>query len=73
MFYCEPCRIKNNWPESFGRSRGPCEMCGKNAICWDRPSSSLPEGTSDETKSDIVQKMASDLGIPFINLPLVKP
>lgn len=42
MFYCEPCRIKNKWPESFGKSYGPCELCGKKAECHDRPSSSLP-------------------------------
>jgi hypothetical protein len=42
MFYCEPCRIEREWPESVLQSRGPCECCGKQAICWDRPSSSLP-------------------------------
>ena len=35
MFYCEKCREKNQWPESFGRSRGRCEVCGKTADCHD--------------------------------------
>lgn len=44
MFYCDDCRIKRNWPNSFIQSRGQCECCGESAVCWDRPSSSLPKG-----------------------------
>lgn len=43
MFYCEDCQAKNNWPESFSMSRGGCEMCGKMAVCYDTPSSQLPD------------------------------
>jgi hypothetical protein len=42
MFYCEDCRVKNDWPTSMVTSHGACELCGKGASCWDRPSSSLP-------------------------------
>lgn len=42
MFYCEPCRLKNEWPESFGFSRGQCEVCEKYDICHSRASSTLP-------------------------------
>jgi hypothetical protein len=39
MFYCENCRVENDWPSAFTQSYGRCEMCGKTALCWDRPSS----------------------------------
>jgi hypothetical protein len=42
MFFCEKCRVKNQWPESLARSRGRCEVCGKNAPCYDVPSGALP-------------------------------
>lgn len=43
MFYCAKCAKKNKWPESVMRSRGRCEMCGKNADCYDTPSTALPD------------------------------
>lgn len=42
MFYCDACREKREWPESFLKSRGPCEICRKVADCNDVPSSLLP-------------------------------
>ncbi|MCK4800069.1 hypothetical protein KAS31_03765 [Candidatus Parcubacteria bacterium] len=42
MFYCEECRIKKGWPKSIVGSYGRCEICGKVAECYDRPSKSLP-------------------------------
>jgi hypothetical protein len=45
MFYCEPCRKKNDWPESWSKSQGACEMCNKLARCNDVPSSALPMPT----------------------------
>lgn len=42
MFYCEKCRIKKGWPKSITGSYGRCEICGKVAECYDRPSRSLP-------------------------------
>lgn len=47
MFYCDPCAKKNNWPDSIGKSVGPCEICGKTAECNDRPSSTLPSAEPD--------------------------
>lgn len=43
MFYCNPCAKPRGWPESeFMRSYGPCEICGKTALCNDVPSRFLP-------------------------------
>jgi len=42
MFYCDECAKINGYPESLGKSKGRCELCGKTRICNDRPSSSLP-------------------------------
>lgn len=43
MFYCDACARKNKWPDEFWlpRSRGPCEVCGKVAVCNDVPSTWL--------------------------------
>ena len=43
MFYCDDCRKKKAWPESFSRSLGKCEICGKVAACNDVSSSQLPK------------------------------
>lgn len=43
MFYCEPCRLEKDWPESFVGSYGKCEVCGKMGDCHDVPSSQLPK------------------------------
>lgn len=45
MFYCDPCRIKRDWPEGFSKSSGACEICGKVARCNDVPSKLLPAPT----------------------------
>jgi hypothetical protein len=42
MFFCEPCRVKNEWPESTLKSFGRCEECGTEAGCHDVPSHALP-------------------------------
>lgn len=42
MFYCEECRIKNDWPKSLFMSCGPCEICGESRSCYDVKSSKLP-------------------------------
>lgn len=42
MFYCQACATKNNWPGSFRRLRGRCEVCGVVTVCHDSPTSSLP-------------------------------
>ena len=42
MFYCEPCRIKNEWPESVMRWRSVCEICDHwSHDCNDIPSVAL--------------------------------
>ncbi len=41
MFYCEVCRVKNNWPRSISRSRGACEVCDEIGDCYDIASSYL--------------------------------
>lgn len=42
MFYCDPCRVQNQWPNSLRQSYGKCEMCEKVSPCWDVPSKYLP-------------------------------
>ncbi len=42
MFYCDECKEKNKWPESFTKSVGHCESCGKYIVCHDVPSRFLP-------------------------------
>jgi hypothetical protein len=55
MYYCDPCRTKNKWPEGFMKSVGPCEVCGKVRMCNDVRSSDLPdrEATPAEMVEDI--------------------
>lgn len=50
MFYCDPCGEERGWPTEKTnpvmaftfKSRGPCEMCHKVAVCNDVPSKYLP-------------------------------
>lgn len=42
MFFCEPCRATNRWPESIRQSQGQCECCNVYAVCYDVPSRHLP-------------------------------
>lgn len=53
MFYCDPCRVKNNWPEGLLYSLGKCELCNTRALCYDRPSRSLPEAPKREPTINI--------------------
>ena len=41
MFYCNNCRVKNNWPESIVGSYGKCEVCDTIDYCNDFPSTKL--------------------------------
>lgn len=73
MFYCDPCRIKNEWPEMIGflfmASRGKCEMCGKHAACHDVPSSHLSNPEHEETND---MRITSDK--PFTStIAIIKP
>jgi hypothetical protein len=43
MFYCDDCAKENGYPETIMKSQGPCECCGKVALCNDMPSSKLPK------------------------------
>lgn len=51
MFYCELCRKKNEWPQGFSGSYGPCEVCHKVATCFDVPSKYLPTRRTDATRT----------------------
>jgi len=48
MFYCEKCAKKYNWPDYGSQSIGPCEICGKHAVCFDVPSKYLPIPKKEE-------------------------
>ena len=54
MFYCDRCAKKRNWPISWSKSCGRCELCGQVAVCNDVPSEDLPyEGSSLEKYYDL--------------------
>jgi len=43
MFYCHTCGKERGWPiDTFMKSMGACEICGKSAVCNDTPSKYLP-------------------------------
>lgn len=42
MFYCNGCQQEKDWPKSIGQSIGKCEICEKQALCYDVPSGQLP-------------------------------
>jgi hypothetical protein len=47
VFYCNKCKDKNKWPDSYVKSVGRCEMCGDAAVCNDVPSAYLPAPSED--------------------------
>jgi len=50
MFFCSTCAKRNDWPESFHQSFGPCELCGAHTICNDIPSRELPLPNEHSTR-----------------------
>ncbi len=38
MFYCDKCADEKDWPKTWFRSLGNCEICGEKARCIDMPS-----------------------------------
>jgi len=42
MFYCDKCAKKKGWEENTViKSYGACEVCGRLALCNDKPSKYL--------------------------------
>ncbi len=41
MFYCEECKIVNNYPGIITMSHGRCEICGETKDCYDIKSSDI--------------------------------
>jgi hypothetical protein len=63
MFYCEECRERQDWPEGFSKSHGPCELCGQSRVCHDVPSSALyrPKGPPEtKTRAERLQDREID-------------
>ena len=54
MFYCKHCREKYDYPESFSRSEGKCEICDAHAVCYDVPSRYLPKESPEEDVQEIL-------------------
>lgn len=52
MFFCDECRVKNNWPESWFKSTGPCEVCGRTRVCNEIHSSQLPPVPTEEEEEE---------------------
>lgn len=69
MFYCDPCRIKNKWPEMAAfllmASRGKCEVCGEHATCHDVPSSALPDPVKEPERWGL--SMHNDLSYRLVD------
>ncbi len=66
MFFCEKCRKKNGWGGGniyigWARSRGVCEICGKNADCYDVPSQYLPDPKPPRPKSKKKKALCSPI------------
>ncbi len=60
MFYCGVCASKNNWPTSFRKSMGLCEVCHTFDACSDVPSKYLPAPAKMEPKPEYVGKHRLD-------------
>lgn len=44
MYYCDDCGREKGWPtDALLRSRGPCGICGKRAVCNNIATKDLPE------------------------------
>ena len=69
MLYCTNCQSRNKWPISWGRSFGPCEMCGVPAFCYDVPSSQLPNREPMKTTGERVKKSSLRKGDVFQLIP----
>lgn len=50
MFYCDKCAEERDYPESFSKSVGRCELCNEKSVCNDVPSSRLPLPKEKEEK-----------------------
>jgi hypothetical protein len=61
MFFCDPCRVKNDWPYKLGTSVGNCEVCGKRALCFDVPSSLLPAPEPESVPCNYCGNPATEL------------
>jgi DNA-directed RNA polymerase subunit RPC12/RpoP len=55
MFYCDPCAEEKGWPESFHKTHGTCEVCGKTAVCNDvhHDHLSVDEAVSFKKKANV--------------------
>lgn len=69
MFYCTPCGAERGWPTETGHtSQGPCEICGKVAVCHDVPSVRLPIPGLDRVGAEVTidargdRKITTDYG-----------
>tara|TARA_R110000772_G_scaffold3193_1_gene11527 strand:- start:877 stop:1062 length:186 start_codon:yes stop_codon:yes gene_type:complete len=61
MFYCRTCGNTNEWPESFSKSIGTCEICGgNNVVCYDVPSKHLPIPKHIE-REKIIDELLDDI------------
>lgn len=66
MFYCDSCAKKRNWPESWFRSKGPCEVCGKTAVCYEVSSAILSELEEQRRNTMTTASIALGIGIFII-------
>ncbi len=50
MFYCDECAAKRNYPITFTKSHGGCELCRKIARCNDLPTHQIITFNKDFTQ-----------------------
>ena len=57
MHYCNTCAAKNNYPTSFVKSMGKCEICGIRALCNSVASKHLPKQVKEgKTLNKLIDK-----------------
>ena len=62
MFYCEDCAEMNGWEKLGRRLECPCEVCGKERICYDRETPVAPEQMVAKPAVPVFQHMAKEPG-----------
>ena len=54
MFYCDACARKHDYPKTFMKSQGECEICKTVTKCNSRPSHLLPDKKVTFTHENLI-------------------
>ena len=71
MFYCDECRTARDYPESFSKSKGKCEICGRTALCHDKPVKEI----MNKTQCKVIKryKVNNSINIPLVDGRSIAP